>query len=169
MTIPNTTGANGIHSLFMANTRASIALAMDLCKAKPAIATIPWGAGPYEGENCLHVLAVNRREKAYCLMLDLTRQAVYRGELTPEARHQWLRAQANGSFFCQHPMELYGGSPLSFAACYGLEIAVTAMLKEEQCDPNSPDWKNEWTGFLPLHGEARNEACTVHAIPAGAY
>jgi hypothetical protein len=48
-------------------------------------------------------------------------------------------------------MELYGGSPLSFAACWGLENAVRQMLLEEGCDPNRPEWACAWTGFLPLH------------------
>eukprot|EP00966_Prymnesium_polylepis_P329549 7385231-Prymnesium_polylepis.2 len=48
-------------------------------------------------------------------------------------------------------MELYSGSPLSFAACYGLEGAVQYMMQEDGCDPNLPEWKCEWTGFLPLH------------------
>jgi hypothetical protein len=95
------------------------------------VATVAWGLGPFAGENCLHVLAVGRREKAFQQVLDLTREAVAAGRLDPNVRHAMLHSQAQGGFFCSHPMQLYGGSPLSFAACFGLASAVEDMLLKD--------------------------------------
>ena len=144
-------GANAIHSLCIANSKESVELALQLCKADPIAATVAWGSGPFQGENCLHVLAVGRREKAFQQVLDITAEHVLAGRLDANMRRRMLRSQATGAFFRGHPMELYGGSPLSFAACYGLEQAVLQMATVDGCDPDSDEWKSEWTGFLPLH------------------
>ena len=84
-------------------------------------------------------------------VLELTKLGVEQGKLKKEQRDSMLHAQAGGAFFCTYPMELYGGSPLSFAACYGLEAAVKHMVLVDGCSLNDPAFKCEWTGFLPLH------------------
>ena len=80
----NKIGANAIHSLFIANSSASILLALELSREEPELVTLPWGTGPFEGENCLHVLAVGRREKTFLRVLEFTGFAVQQGKLGKE-------------------------------------------------------------------------------------
>eukprot|EP00966_Prymnesium_polylepis_P313161 7236131-Prymnesium_polylepis.1 len=75
-----------------------------------------------------------------------------------------LRSQASGAFFCAHPMELYGGSPLSFAACFGLASAVKDILLKDDCYPDRPEWKCMWSGFLPLHAVVATGNVQMYAL-----
>jgi hypothetical protein len=78
----NKIGSNALHSLFIASTDAAILLALELCCEEPELLTLAWGAGPFEGENCLHVLAVGRREKTFLRVLEITAYAVQQGTLS---------------------------------------------------------------------------------------
>ena len=73
---------------------------LDLCKSCPHAAISRWGEGPFAGETCLHVLAANKREKAFIEVLKLTRQAVAEGRLSNSLREVFLRSQATGAIAC---------------------------------------------------------------------
>ena len=78
-------------------------------------------AGAYEGENNLHILAVNRREDAFCRLLKLATSRLQHQQLTT-----LLTATATGHFFHSPPMAFYGGTPMAYTVCFGLVRPIDA-------------------------------------------
>ena len=89
-----------------------------------------------------------------------------RSGFSADETHAVLTAQARGSFFAREPMRRYGGSPVSFAACFGLKQALQAMVVHCAIDLNDDALISEISGLRPLHsvaaaGKVRESTCTA--------
>ena len=83
-------------------------------------------------------------------------------------------SQAQGPFFDELPQRYYGGTPLAYAACFGLRRALTTLLEEPRLGYTAEgeypiiDLDDEEhqacrvTGFLPLHAVAANSLRDVY-------
>ena len=58
-------GAHPIHALLLANSPPAMQLAMSILQARPRVMLQAHEGEPFEGENTLHVMIVNRREQAH--------------------------------------------------------------------------------------------------------
>ena len=99
MLTPDCVGAYPIHALLVANTEASLGLAMRLFRSEPALMLKQHAqGGPFVGENCLHIVAANSKEDELVEMLDL---AIAR--LPADMVEHMLTAQCEGAFFTEVP------------------------------------------------------------------
>ena len=88
-------GAYPIHALVVCNTVESLDLSMELFRKRPKLLMqLHEASGPFRGESCLHITAVNRRES---LMVELVQLAVSR--LEKDEVKALLRTRADGPFF----------------------------------------------------------------------
>ena len=71
MRVPDESGAFLVHGLLIANTDASVGLALKILGQRPDFIPQAHAEGPFFGENVLHVLAVNQRESEAISLLDL--------------------------------------------------------------------------------------------------
>ena len=122
----------------------------------------------YEGEGCLHILAVNQREHELIELLKYARDkldAVDRQFANhKDASFMLLLNQcAWGTFFADMPVRLWGGRVLAFAAAFGLTQLFLELCGSEDSDLAIPEksLKNSInqnscliTGALPLHAAA---------------
>ena len=160
-------GASVILALFIANSDEAVDLALDMVRERPALLcdshrhlmpdrTLPaWDdkakkkgrvACEYEGENPLHVVAVNRRSAEACEMIRLAAQ------LTPPERHELFYGEVQGAFFAHDPQRLYGTTPLSFMAVFELKAPIALMLYHEH---KSHAMRNEFAAkVIQLHSPA---------------
>ena len=100
MLTPDCVGAYPIHALLVANTEASLGLAMRLFRSEPGLMLQPHAQrGPFVGENCLHIVAANSKEDELLEMLDL---AIAR--LPGDMVELMLTAQCEGVFFTEVPV-----------------------------------------------------------------
>ena len=60
--VPDSVGAYLVHGLLIANNHVAVDLTLEIMEARPELLPQCHGAGPFVGENCLHVLAANRRQ-----------------------------------------------------------------------------------------------------------
>ena len=119
-------GAGLIHCLVIANNKDSLDLAMELFRLRPQLlmCTHKDGKGDYrgvfDGEGSLHILAVNKKEKEFCKLIELAHQT-----LGPRGLEKLLMQKCTGTFF-----ELldYGATPLSYAAACGLKLVFEKLL-----------------------------------------
>ena len=118
-------GACPIHALLLANTEPALEIAMALLEKRPKLLLQAHRGQPFEGENTLHVLIVNRREAAVVKMIGLAFAHLNHAEL-----QELFRAQTSGVFFTEAPMLYYGGTPVAYATAFSLEDALTAMVVE---------------------------------------
>ena len=105
-------GATPVHALLVANNDAALDTVMAMFRARPKLmyqthATARNDVPIFNGENCLIVAAVNRREKQVCEMIEIARQ-----HLEPEERVRLYTQQPTSVFFNNPPMNRYGGTPL---------------------------------------------------------
>ena len=152
---PDFVGAFPIHALLVCNTTESLAVGMAVLRAKPTLLTqlhVAGGLGAYfNGESCLHIVTVNRREEELLCMLDLAEE-----KLEVETFKQLLNEQPVGAFFMDPPMNTYGGTILAYACCFGLTGAVRRMLSTTLVDLSSSCAPCKISGFLPIHATIAN-------------
>ena len=87
-------GAYPLHALLVANTKASIQLALRIMELRPDLITQAHGAGRFAGENALHILAVNRRYEDFERLVHLACSL-----LDDDCLRELLFTQAEGKFF----------------------------------------------------------------------
>ena len=141
-------GALPVHALLIANTDTSVELAFQWFKRQPSLLPLVHGAGPYRGENNLHILAANRREDSFIRLLKMAVARLAAPELTT-----LLTAMTSGSFFDTAPMAFYGGSPLSYTVCFGMRKALYTMLTNKKIAAlvGLNERPCTTSGFYPLH------------------
>lgn len=158
MLTPDCVGAYPIHALLVANTEASLGLAMRLFRAEPSLMLQRHTqGGPFVGENCLHIVAANSREEELLEMLGL---AVAR--LPAEQLEAMLTAQCEGGFFTEAPMHFYGGTPLGYACVFCLKRAVVTMLDTGLVSLDSDSARCTISGLLPLHAVTANRLMDMY-------
>ena len=140
-------GAYPIHALCVGNNDASLDLLFALVSADPKMVTrLHASCGPYEGESCLHILAVNGRESHLVKLLNLAASKLPRNEF-----NALLREQARGKFFDAAPMRRYGSTALSYACSFGMRAAISTMLATGLVSLNDTEDRCTASGFMPLH------------------
>ena len=152
-------GARPHHGLLVSNTPASLALVLEAFEARPGLIALRHIGPPFEGENALHILAVNKREDELCRVIQLAAST-----LETEALRETFRAVTSGVFFSNDPMDFYGSSPLSYFVAFSLQRALTTLLLASKSEPrmaglvdlNDPRHACPLTGFLPLHVAVAN-------------
>lgn len=168
-------GAAPIHALLMANTEPAIEMVLQIMHLRPRVMLQAHFGQPFKGENALHILTVNKRQRAVCEVLELA----FAGKAAPrfasdpnftgfgrDDLQKLLCSQCKGDFFLTEPMLYYGGTPLSYAVAFSQELVITQMLTlcwkhgcEDLCDLNRSSCK--LTGFLPLHVAVANGLTTM--------
>ena len=157
--MPDSSGATPLLALLVANNSDAIDLSLMLYHARPILLEQAHLDGPFVGETALHIVAINRQEDALCKMLQLAHE-----HLNSEQLERVFLTQATGGFFLDEPMALYGGTPLAYAATFGLRRAIVIMLSlsarstkmQGLLDINHPRLACRRTGFLPLHAIVAN-------------
>eukprot|EP00322_Chrysochromulina_rotalis_P000732 CAMPEP_0115884524 /NCGR_PEP_ID=MMETSP0287-20121206/30166_1 /TAXON_ID=412157 /ORGANISM="Chrysochromulina rotalis, Strain UIO044" /LENGTH=897 /DNA_ID=CAMNT_0003340839 /DNA_START=17 /DNA_END=2710 /DNA_ORIENTATION=+ len=156
--LPDSSGANSILGMLVANTTAALELCTELFTIWPELMAQAHLPGPFMGENTLHVLAVNRQEDTLC---DLLHLAVDR--LERELLKDCLLSQALGPFFWGKPMNTYGGTPVAYAASFCMRRAVGIYLSISSHDKirgfidlNERQHQCKLTGFSPIHAVVAN-------------
>ena len=159
-------GASPVHALLVANNDAALDTVMAMFRAKPNLmyqthVTARFGDPVFNGENCLIIAAVNRREKQVCEMIEIARQ-----HLQAEERVQLYTEQPTGDFFTNKPMSRYGGTPVSYMACFGMKKALALLLYYESASVehggigidlnSSKQLKCRSSGMLPIHAVTAN-------------
>ena len=156
-------GATPLHGLLVANTTESLDAAMAMFRARPELMCQTHISGPpmaaFEDENCLIVAIVNRHEEHVLEMIDLAKK------LKKDDRRKLFLTQPIGPFFRAAPMKNYGGTPISYMACFGMKRAITKLLHEESikapdgCGIDLNDVEAmacQLTGMMPLHAVVQN-------------
>lgn len=157
-------GAAPLHALLVANTEASLGLALDIYQAMPSLLTQYHTGKIFTGENPLHILAVNSREDVLCECI-----VVAANNLTNEQCRGLFLKQATGIFFSDEPMAYYGSTPVAYAVAFSLQRALTTMLvMSKECsamrgviDFNDPHNACKHSGFLPLHVAVANSLTSM--------
>ena len=147
-------GAYPIHALLVGNTEESLSAVWQLMEANPTLleqthATSSFGLQLFNGESSLHVAAVNKREELLLKMIDLGESA-----LSSERFATLLHHEAVGVFFKDPPMNWYGGTALSYAACFGLKRTVTRLLATKHVALDEGACSS--TGYYPIHAVVAN-------------
>ena len=96
MSIPDSSGARLFHGLLIANNPPAINLCLSILTRRPSLMLLAHADGPFVGENCLHVLAVNRRQSHICRLLALATQ-----HLADDQLDSLLNTPASGGMFGQ--------------------------------------------------------------------
>jgi len=109
--VPDPVGAQVIHALVVCNSPASLELAFDVIAIAPQLLLQTHVGQPFSGENCLHIVCVNRRPDIGIKMVDTVM-----ANFDNEQAKQFLTSDATGVFFESQPMSWYGDTPLAFAA-----------------------------------------------------
>ena len=151
---PDKVGAYPIHALLVGNTEESLSAVWQLMEANPTLleqthATSSFGLQLFNGESSLHVAAVNKREELLLKMIDLGESA-----LSSERFATLLHHEAVGVFFKDPPMNWYGGTALSYAACFGLKRTVTRLLATKHVALDEGACSS--TGYYPIHAVVAN-------------
>jgi len=157
-------GARPQHGLCLSNTPASLDLLLQAFRARPTLIPIAHVGQPFEGENTLHILAVNQCEDALCEVIELAAC-----HLAPKECEETFHANATGVFFYDSPMCFYGSKVFSYAVAFSLDLALLTMLR---CSKEQPSMKGIFdlndltracplTGFLPLHVAVANSLTTM--------
>ena len=152
---PSRTGAPPFMALLVANTDAAVGACLQIWEARPELlprAHVP--GSPFEGENGLHVLAVNRRESEFIFAIELAAERLHHGQCK-----ELLHGRVSGPFFMAQPMEFYGATVLSYAVAFSLHRAVAALLllssttesMQGLSDLNSSAVACPRTGLYPIH------------------
>ena len=166
-------GARPHHGLLVANTPPSIDLVLEAFRRRPSLIALPHVGQPFEGENALHILAVNKHETELIELIDLAAR-----ELPPRQLARTFKAQAIGVFFHEEPMVFYGCTPIAYAVAFSLDGAISQMLRCSRDDANYPNFDNALidlnapgnacplTGFHPLHVAVRASPPRPRVAPA---
>jgi hypothetical protein len=150
--VPDAVGALPIHAVLVANNPAAIGLAMEFYRATPEyMLMIHQPPGPFIGENCLHVLAVNSYEDEICECVELAMT-----RLDVDKQTALFTSQSAGVFFENPPQNFYGGTPLAYACCFCLKRAVAVMINTGLVGLNVQEDRCVVSGFLPLHAVVAN-------------
>jgi hypothetical protein len=152
-------GATPMHGLLVANTTASLGLALSVYRQTPALLTQNHTGKIFGGENGLHILCVNSREAELCECVEIAAANLS----TPELQALFW-SQAEGVFFTEEPMSLYGSTPISYAVAFSLQAGISTMFrcsKEHAAmkgvlDVNDTRQACKLTGFLPIHVAVAN-------------
>ena len=152
-------GARPHHGLLVSNVPASLELVLKAFEARPGLIPLRHIGQPFEGENALHILAVNKREDELCRLI-----VIATSKLHPDALRETFCAVTSGVFFTSDPMDFYGSTPLSYFVSFSLQRALTTLLLASQREPgmaglvdlNDPKHACPLTGFLPLHVAVAN-------------
>ena len=149
-------GAYPIHGLLVCNTKPSVDIALQLIRHHPALLLrVHEPPGVFEGENCFHIVIVNRHES---LFIELLRIAVK--HFSTEQLDGLLNGCAKGVFFEALPMCHYGGTAVSYAAVFGMQRAILELLAHpalrDIVDLNDTSKACAITGFLPIHAVTAN-------------
>ncbi len=152
---PDSVGARAIHALLVADTTASVQLAIklfeqDFAANKPGKDWLmmqhhgldkdidqdidqdiydTYLVSLFTGETCFHVVAANRKEDELCIMLDMLQ--TYEGEDPSSWRRtcaELITEKVDGHFFKGAPMCYFGSTAVAFAATFGLKKAVKMMF-----------------------------------------
>ncbi len=155
------TGSPAPLALLVANTSASLALAMQIYERQPSLIVeaheeVPGGAAIFTGENCLHCLSANSHED---LLLRILRLAA--AHLTPPQLAALLNSMCRGTFFANKPMCFYGGHPVSYMAVFKAKAAlellfrtpalVNALEVSTRSDGMRGLQEDSISGYSPLH------------------
>lgn len=143
------TGACITLALLVANTPHSVGLCMELFQLNPKLLLLAHdNSGRFLGENVLHILAVNRRQRELSQAL-----AIAASRLSKEERKQLLTQHACGPFFSEKPRLFYGSTPVAFMAVFGCRVSLQMLLNDRRIafaiDLNQNECRK--TGFLPIH------------------
>lgn len=161
MDTADASGALPFLALLVANTDAVLELSMRIFEERPELLPRPHIRGsPFEGEQSLHILAVNRREEELIRLLELASERLDRGQCK-----NLLHGRVAGAFFMSQPMEFYGATILSYCVAFSLSRAIAAMLilgldpkspMHGLINPNDQALACPVTGFLPIHTAVAN-------------
>lgn len=119
-------GAKLIHCLLLANTDTSVALAERLIHERPRLLLAvhsEWVKAAFEGEGCLHILAVNQREDVLSRILNIAYNSFSTQDL-----FKLLSQRVIGPFFAKAPMSEFGVTPISYMACFGLREPLEVLF-----------------------------------------
>eukprot|EP00966_Prymnesium_polylepis_P030959 720306-Prymnesium_polylepis.1 len=149
-------GATPVHGLLVANTPLALKLVLRLFEARPKLMLQSHAAGPFLGENTMHVVIVNRHEALLLVMIELSCAWLSDDEL-----RTLYHTQTDGPFFDDAPMRNYGGTVLAWVCVFGLRRALQRMLECERLakgviDLNDHRQACKTTGFLPVHAVTAN-------------
>ena len=159
-------GAAPLHGLVVANTKQSLALALSLYKARPALLQQSHTSKVFFGENSLHILCVNRREPELVELVELAAR-----KLKPKQLQEIFWKHASGLFFQDEPMAYYGGTPVNFAVAFSMEGALRTMLR---CTKTNPSMKGiinfndpaisagRLLGLMPIHVAVANSLTSMY-------
>jgi hypothetical protein len=148
-------GASPVLGMLVANTAEAIEVVMAIFRALPKVLVEAHGPGPFLGENALHVLMVNRREKQLLELIDLASATFSRSML-----RRLFCAQASGPFFNDPPMIYYGGTVVAYAVAFSMKKPFARILEHIVDNPkmqrllslnDSAHHACKLSGFLPLH------------------
>lgn len=158
-------GATPIMGLLVANTKPALSLALSVYEARPSLLADCHSPGPFDGENALHILSVNRREAELCRCIELAAS-----KLKAPALKEVFWKQAVGGFFQDQPMCFYGGTPVSYAVAFSLQEALCTMLRcslKYRPMGGIIDFNDHsksacrQTGLLPLHVAVANSLTSM--------
>jgi hypothetical protein len=162
-------GAHPVHCLLLSNTEEAMQAFEVIVTKVPGLMTLAYSAGPFEGQTCMHMLAVNRREAQIVRLLDLAPT-----HLTPEQRRHLISQHAGGRFFKEKPMVLYGGSAFAFMVRFGLKKAIYMLWRDMRWAAERRILLDDEvaycsaSGFLPLHvAVAAGNAGMYHFLTEG--
>ena len=120
-------GARPQHGLILANTPASLDLLLQAVRKRPQLIALAHVGQPFEGENSLHVLAVNQQQEVLCEVVELAA-----ANLNAQQCKETFLSAATGVFFSAEPMCYYGSYPFSCAP------AATPTAQPASHPPPSP-------------------------------
>ncbi len=153
MTVPDASGARLVHGLLIANQRHAVECALDLLEMRPALVPIAHAEGDFKDENCLHVLAVNRRQSDMLRLLKLADD-----KLDAAGLDKLLNTPAVGEFFSDAPMSLYGGTAFAYACafrCHRVLTYIFATPRLAECI-NLQAHPCPFSGYYPIHVAVAN-------------
>ena len=116
-------GAMPFHSLLLSNSEAAMDCILALANVRPALLCQQHLPPIFTGENALHILIVNGREKMLLKLLNIVTAS-----FTSDQLKHLFTAQANGLFFKNKPQVYFGSTPLAYAACFGMKRIIQCML-----------------------------------------
>jgi len=155
----DSSGATPLLALQVGNQPSAIALCRQLFKQNPRHILATHKAGPFAGENAMHVFIVNEHEEAVLEMIELLNTAYREKKIETTDLKTLYQGQAEGVFFHDLPMRHYGGTVLGFATAFSMARVVYAMLKAATrggpldgiITLHGTNNMCKLTGFLPIH------------------
>ena len=156
--LPDSSGANSVLGMLVANTDAAIDVCMAIYRAWPSMIATPHLPGFFVGENAFHVLAANSQETALCELIQMAYDLLPRKDVK-----ECFTSQCMGLFFTGPPMYQYGGTPMGYAASFCCRKAIALYLSLAYTDKvrgfidlNDSSNLCVYSGFSPLHAVVCN-------------